>query len=669
MATALRTVLGVLCLHIWHGTASAETTFAKDVAPILLRHCAACHQPGGASGVPLLTFDDARTHAEQIVLTTSTRQMPPWLPNAAHGVFANDRRLSDEDIETIRRWVDEGTLEGNRSDAPAWPGQAWTLGAPDLVLTSPPVEFQPGTANRSKNVMLPVPFERMRYVRAWEIRVNNPRLVRHVTVTLDASGGPGVFDVDASSLRVGFVRPLSGPDALSFDWTPGDMPDVAPEGTAWPIGPAVPPMLHVELAPARAAASVTASIALYFSDEAPTRIPAFVRLTRQALEIPAGSTTFTATDRFELPVDVDVETIQVHARELAQQVMVDALTPDKRAIALLWASGWDAAGQQRYRFAQPVRLVKGTTVAMSVRYDNSRSNPRNPNSPPIAVRLGQRDEDDMAEVWMRVQAVRAGDREALIDAMRQHVAPEDIKGRMLMARDNPRTAELRDALAMALADSGDLAGAEREFRVAQALDPNSGAARFNVGMAALGQGRQPEADRWFASALEIDPRHALSHLQVGLQSQARGDVTRAASHLAQAVEARPHDPSILLAAGVVKALTGKVEEATGQMRHALEVRPEWANAEAALALVLSSGPSHPREEQLEAVALAERANDRTHRKVGAFLDILAGALDAAGERERALEAAREALAVAEENGDRPTADTLRARIGEWERRQ
>lgn len=668
MATALRTVLSVLCLQVWHGSADAATTFSKDVAPILLRHCAACHQPGGASTTALLAFEEARSRAEQIVRTTATRQMPPWLPDAPVGIFANDRRLSEQDIETIRTWVADGALEGSPSEPPAQSGPQWTLGTPDLVLTSPLIALQPGAAGRSRNVVLQVPLDRMRYVRAWEIRVSDPRIVRHLTVTLDASGGPGVFDVEESSLRAGFPRPLFGPDTLSFEWTPGDAPEVAAEGTAWPIGPAVPPVLHLDLGAAKTAVSVSASIALYFADLSSARLPALLRLTRQGLEIPAGSTTFTATDSFELPVDVDVETIQVHAKDLARQVNVTALTPDKREVPLLSVSEWDAAGQRGYRFAKPVRLPKGATLAMSIRYDNSRSNVNNPSSPAIAVRLGQRDEDDMAEIWMRVQPLKADDRPALIEAMRQHVVPEDIRGRAFMARDEPRNAALRDALAIALADSGDLAGAEREFRVSQSLQPNAAAARFNVGMAALGQARQPEAERWFASALDIDPQHPLSHLQVGLQSQARGEVETAAFHLTQAAAARPHDPSVLLAAGVVNVLTGQIAQATAQMRHALEVRPEWANAEAALALVLSSGPGHSREEQQEAVELAERVNERTHHTVAAYLDILAGALDAAGERERALAAAREALALAEEAGDRTAAETMRGRIAEWERR-
>jgi tetratricopeptide (TPR) repeat protein len=313
-----------------------------------------------------------------------------------------------------------------------------------------------------------------------------------------------------------------------------------------------------------------------------------------------------------------------------------------------------------------LRLPAGAIITMRVRYDNSRANPRNPYSPPIAVPLGQRSSDEVAEAWLRVVPVRGNERSDVVEAVRKHVLPEVIKGRMMMLQDSPKSVALREGLASALADAGDLVAAEREFVTAQSLEPNAAAARFNVGMAVLGQGRMQEAAQWFTSALQADRRHGQSHLQLGLLRQSVGDTTAAGSHLEQALDARPYDPAVLLASGVLSALTGQAEQGTARMRQALALRPEWANAEAALALVLSSGALHTLEERREAVELASRANDRTGHRVSAFLDILAGALEAAGEHGRALETAREALAVAEGAGDKPAADTLRARINQWE---
>jgi len=39
---------------------------------------------------------------------------------------------------------------------------------------------------------------------------------------------------------------------------------------------------------------------------------------------------------------------------------------------------------------------------MRITYDNSDSNPRNPNHPPKRVRTGPRSEDEMGHVWLQV---------------------------------------------------------------------------------------------------------------------------------------------------------------------------------------------------------------------------------------------------------------------------
>ena len=47
--------------------------------------------------------------------------MPPWGADRAHGEFANDPSLSEQDIRTIAEWVDAGAPEGAAKDLPAAP--------------------------------------------------------------------------------------------------------------------------------------------------------------------------------------------------------------------------------------------------------------------------------------------------------------------------------------------------------------------------------------------------------------------------------------------------------------------------------------------------------------------------------------------------------------------
>lgn len=60
----------------------------------------------------------ARAWAKSIREHVVSRTMPPWRADPQHSQFANDARLSAQEIETVRRWVDEGAKEGDPKDLP-----------------------------------------------------------------------------------------------------------------------------------------------------------------------------------------------------------------------------------------------------------------------------------------------------------------------------------------------------------------------------------------------------------------------------------------------------------------------------------------------------------------------------------------------------------------------
>ena len=91
----------------------AEITYTADVAPILYKHCATCHHPDDIAPMTLLTYRQTRPWAAAIREAVLTRQMPPWKADPHYGKWANDWSLSDEEIATIKAWVDQGAKEGD----------------------------------------------------------------------------------------------------------------------------------------------------------------------------------------------------------------------------------------------------------------------------------------------------------------------------------------------------------------------------------------------------------------------------------------------------------------------------------------------------------------------------------------------------------------------------
>ena len=103
-----RRVAGILILCSPLGRA-AQLTFTHDIAPIVARNCAPCHRAGGSLRHSwLLTYEDVKKRAAQIAAVTRSRYMPPWLPEHGFGDFADERRLSAEEIRMISDWVAAG---------------------------------------------------------------------------------------------------------------------------------------------------------------------------------------------------------------------------------------------------------------------------------------------------------------------------------------------------------------------------------------------------------------------------------------------------------------------------------------------------------------------------------------------------------------------------------
>jgi hypothetical protein len=123
----------------WRRTRKPEPTFGRDVAPLVYGKCAVCHRPGESAPFNLLTYDDVRSHARQIVDVTQSGFMPPWLPAEGSGNFVGARRLTADERDTLKRWVDAGAPGGDPS---LWPDpptfvDRWQADPPDLVLESP----------------------------------------------------------------------------------------------------------------------------------------------------------------------------------------------------------------------------------------------------------------------------------------------------------------------------------------------------------------------------------------------------------------------------------------------------------------------------------------------------------------------------------------------------
>ena len=94
-------------------------TFNKQVVRVFQRNCQTCHRPGEVAPFSLTNYKDAHARRDDIREAVESRYMPPWKAVPGHGEFADVRRLSEDEIRLVARWVADGAPEGEPRDLPS----------------------------------------------------------------------------------------------------------------------------------------------------------------------------------------------------------------------------------------------------------------------------------------------------------------------------------------------------------------------------------------------------------------------------------------------------------------------------------------------------------------------------------------------------------------------
>jgi Flp pilus assembly protein TadD len=673
-----RAVLPALVVFALTGVAGAQTTgaptFSKDVAPIVFDHCAACHRPGDIGPFSLLTYRDARLHATQIADVTARRVMPPWKPKHGEIAFIGDRSLTDEQIQTIQRWVAGGAPEGNPADLPAAPtfASGWQLGTPDVVVTmDAPYVLQASGSDVFRTFVIPIPTHAARYVRGIEFHPGNPRAVHHANIGIDRTGSSRRLDAaDPDPGYVGGMVPDAAyPPGYMLGWTPGQRARPSPDGMPWRLEPGSDLVVQLHMQPTGKPEPVQVSAAFYFTDEAPVRTPVGLRLGSETIDIDAGDAHYVVTDGYVLPVDVEVLGVQPHAHNLGRQMHAEATRPDGSVVPLITIDDWDFRWQDVYRYAHPIPLPKGTRLSMQYVYDNSAANPRNGSHPPKRVVWGQNTTDEMGDLWVQLVPVRNADLQQLAEDIGRKTHGEDLAAYTKLMNADPANPLRHDTVGMLSLQAGDPVGAARQFRASLQLNPDSAPTHYNLGIALSLQRSYAEAIAEFREALRVDPDYADAHNNLGALLTLQGQFDEAAGHYRRAIALRDDNADAHNNLARILWAEGQSTDAIREFQRAAALRPDAPSPLAGLAWVRATAPDAALRSPDEAVRLGERAAQLTGRRDPAVLDILAAAYASAGQFDRASAAAREALQLATASGLAPLAEQIRGRMALYAARQ
>ena len=373
--------------------AGATVTFHRDVAPILNRRCVECHRPGEIGPFPLLTYERARSKAKSIKLAVSERRMPPWFASPEHGAFANDRRLTKVEIDTLVRWADTGAAEGDRKDAPPAPEfpEGWVIGKPDAVWKIPrPFRVPAEGTIPYKYSFVQTRLKEDKWVRAIEIRPGVREVVHHILVF-----------VRYPLKRLREQPRIDG--GLFYGYfgvmVPGERPMIYPEGQGKVLPAGSVLIFQIHYTAIGKEHEDRTSVGMKFWDKPPENEILTRGIVNKRIRIPPGAADHREDARFTLRHGARILGFLPHMHVRGKSFRYVAEYPDGREEILLDVPKYDFNWQLFYRLKEPKRVPEGTKIRAIARYDNSKDNPANPD-PSAQVRFGDQTWDEMLIGYM-----------------------------------------------------------------------------------------------------------------------------------------------------------------------------------------------------------------------------------------------------------------------------
>jgi mono/diheme cytochrome c family protein len=364
--------------------ADGAPTFSKDVAPILYKSCVECHRPTMFAPMSLVSYDEARPWARAIKTRVVARTMPPWGADPAHGVFKNDPRLSDRDIETIAQWVDAGAPKGDDKDLPAVPqfAEGWTIGKPDAVFAmEEEFTIPPDGAVPYKYFRVPTGLTEDKWIQAIEIKPGARAQVHHVIAFTQPAGTPLKPGGELGPTNIGGVTPNK--PGLVFE-----------PGVARLLRGNSDIVMQMHYTTNGTETRDRTQVGIVYAKQPPTKVAGGGMAINPRFVIPAGDANAEVKATSTLSRDITLTGMTPHMHVRGKDMTYIAHYPDGTSETLLSVPKYDFNWQLTYLLKTPKVLPKGTQIEVIAHYDNSPNNKFNPD-PTKDVRWGDQTWEEM----------------------------------------------------------------------------------------------------------------------------------------------------------------------------------------------------------------------------------------------------------------------------------
>jgi peroxiredoxin/mono/diheme cytochrome c family protein len=405
--------LGCHIGRVKQATESSEVTYSDQIARIFQAHCIECHREGRIGPFVMTSYEDVVGWGEMIREVVDQGRMPPWHASPDHGKFANESRLTDEEKQLIRTWVDNGCPEGDKSKLPA-PKQfveGWEIGEPDEIvyMSDEPVKVAAEGVIDYYHFVVDPGWTEDKWITASEAKPGSLETVHHILVFVAppdiqprdlARGGDGEprrrgrgrgrgngASEEANALTSGNLVAAYAPGANALFSNDGR--------TAVHVKAGSKLVFQMHYTPNGTPQTDLSYVGFKYAD--PDKVEYEARSTaivNTFFSIPPGANNHSATAERKIDYDTTIVNLTPHLHTRGKAFRYEVIYPDGSQEVLLDVPQYDFNWQTTYILEEPKAIPAGSTLRCTAWWDNSEDNLSNPD-PTKTVTWGEQTFEEM----------------------------------------------------------------------------------------------------------------------------------------------------------------------------------------------------------------------------------------------------------------------------------
>lgn len=362
------------CAITYDSATAPVPDYSTEVAPIIVEHCSVCHREDGAGPFAFNGHYSLVGWSAMVREVIMNKRMPPMQVDPAYEATPSAHFLSAEKRQKIMHWMQAGAPRGEGAvdplaEVPLEKTFDWQLGEPDFIIETPKNVIPAVGILDYMYTEAELPFTEDKWVRAFQIEPGEERVIHNLSA----------FIVPAESDFWGEERQaLTSERRFLGSFVPGENPaTIFPDGTGVLIPAGHKLALQFHYYSHGRVLEDTTTIGLYFHDAAPAREIVTRPVSAQFTLTPSDPDQRQLAS-YEFEEKATLLAVRPRMNQRGKHMKFDLVAPGGAPETLVSVPAYNYGWQPQYWLATPRAVEPGTVVNVSGAFDNSLSNPFNP---------------------------------------------------------------------------------------------------------------------------------------------------------------------------------------------------------------------------------------------------------------------------------------------------